>query len=421
MMLSGPCSSFSTVGLVSSCANGKMFVKSGFAAVFVAVTVALSHSGTSLACEGPVTSFSGKQTIRDDLGIDGALLRDQDTSPYNADKVWYLPTYTGNTIEEYRTMDDFAAGKVLTTYRLSGSTGSGGMAWWGQGHIVYNNALYFQRFPDCLSYSYDCSNEKAQIVRYDFSLRAFTALQALPTAQLSHWAAGPSYVYLAVDAGSVWAIGLNNGIFQLTKLNSQDLSVEEIIDTEFADPSSNMPPFISCGKFYSTPTVDFKPPPDDKCVCNVNCGDDSALKSGLDQLRIAVHQLAEKMDRSAEPTQRDEVLHTTTVSNFSTRLQPSTTVSMTTTITPSQVETILDTKNVLCQMLAIFGSLVPAARCSRRTNHALKLQTIACKTNYYRLSFFPRTIQEWNELEPSVAEAESLSQFKTELGRASLH
>ncbi|KAI8494540.1 hypothetical protein Bbelb_277660 [Branchiostoma belcheri] len=65
--------------------------------------------------------------------------------------------------------------------------------------------------------------------------------------------------------------------------------------------------------------------------------------------------------------------------------------------------------------------LVLAARCSRRTNHALKLQTIASKNNYYRLSFFPRTIKEWNELEPSVAEAKSISQFKAELGRASLH
>ncbi|KAI8478115.1 hypothetical protein Bbelb_441540, partial [Branchiostoma belcheri] len=62
-----------------------------------------------------------------------------------------------------------------------------------------------------------------------------------------------------------------------------------------------------------------------------------------------------------------------------------------------------------------------AARCSRRTNHALKLQTISSKNNYYRLSFFPRTIKEWNELEPSVAEAKSISQFKAELGRASLH
>ncbi|KAI8508025.1 hypothetical protein Bbelb_142650 [Branchiostoma belcheri] len=63
--------------------------------------------------------------------------------------------------------------------------------------------------------------------------------------------------------------------------------------------------------------------------------------------------------------------------------------------------------------------LVPAARCSRRSNHALKLQTIASKNNYYRLSFFLRTIQEWNEHEPGVAEAGSLAQFKTGLARTS--
>ncbi|XP_019623402.1 PREDICTED: noelin-3-like [Branchiostoma belcheri] len=231
-----------------------MFVKAGFAAIFAAVAVTSSLLGTSLACQDPVTSFSGRRTIRGNGG-DGTLLRDQHSSADNADKVWYLPTTTGNTIEEYRTMDDFVAGNVLTTYRLPGSGGSGGMAWWGQGHVVYNNALYYQRFPDCLSYNYDCtSNEKAQIVKYDFNLRAFVALQSLPTAQLSHWAAGPSYVYLAVDAGSVWAIGRNNGVYQLTKLNANDLSIEETIDTEFADPSANvnMPPFIACGKFYST-------------------------------------------------------------------------------------------------------------------------------------------------------------------------
>ncbi|KAI8511813.1 hypothetical protein Bbelb_109130 [Branchiostoma belcheri] len=48
-------------------------------------------------------------------------------------------------------------------------------------------------------------------------------------------------------------------------------------------------------------------------------------------------------------------------------------------------------------------------------------QAIASKSNYYRISFFPRTIREWNELEPGVAEAESLAQFKTELARTLLH
>ncbi|KAI8517480.1 hypothetical protein Bbelb_060610 [Branchiostoma belcheri] len=49
--------------------------------------------------------------------------------------------------------------------------------------------------------------------------------------------------------------------------------------------------------------------------------------------------------------------------------------------------------------------VVPATRCSRRTNHALKLQTIA----------------KWNELEPGVAEAGSLAQFKSGLARTLLH
>ncbi|CAH1237841.1 Hypp5456 [Branchiostoma lanceolatum] len=35
--------------------------------------------------------------------------------------------------------------------------------------------------------------------------------------------------------------------------------------------------------------------------------------------------------------------------------------------------------------------------------------------------FFPRTIKEWSEFEPGVAEAGSLSQFKTGLGRTLLH
>ncbi|KAI8491500.1 hypothetical protein Bbelb_307000 [Branchiostoma belcheri] len=50
-----------------------------------------------------------------------------------------------------------------------------------------------------------------------------------------------------------------------------------------------------------------------------------------------------------------------------------------------------------------------------------KDQAIASRTNFYRLSFFPRTIREWNELEPGAAEAGSLAQFKSELARTLLH
>ncbi|KAI8518876.1 hypothetical protein Bbelb_021330 [Branchiostoma belcheri] len=48
-------------------------------------------------------------------------------------------------------------------------------------------------------------------------------------------------------------------------------------------------------------------------------------------------------------------------------------------------------------------------------------QAIASRNNFYRLSFLPRTIGEWNELEPGAAEAGSLAQFKSELARTLLH
>ncbi|KAI8492985.1 hypothetical protein Bbelb_289890 [Branchiostoma belcheri] len=79
--------------------------------------------------------------------------------------------------------------------------------------------------------------------------------------------------------------------------------------------------------------------------------------------------------------------------------------------------------------LAISGSssedrppgLFPVARCSRHINHTQTLQAIASRTNFYRLSFFPRAIREWNELESGAAEAGSLAQFKSELARTLLH
>ncbi|KAI8500598.1 Disintegrin and metalloproteinase domain-containing protein [Branchiostoma belcheri] len=69
----------------------------------------------------------------------------------------------------------------------------------------------------------------------------------------------------------------------------------------------------------------------------------------------------------------------------------------------------------------LLGTIVPVARCSRRINHTQTLQAIASRTNFYRLSFFPRTIREWNELEPGAVEAGSLAQFKFELARTLLH
>ncbi|KAI8512059.1 hypothetical protein Bbelb_111590 [Branchiostoma belcheri] len=66
------------------------------------------------------------------------------------------------------------------------------------------------------------------------------------------------------------------------------------------------------------------------------------------------------------------------------------------------------------------GSDLPPAFGRRAIRRAVGL-AIASRTNFYRLSFFPRTIREWNELEPGAAEAGSLAQFKSELARTLLH
>ncbi|KAI8482777.1 hypothetical protein Bbelb_394390 [Branchiostoma belcheri] len=45
----------------------------------------------------------------------------------------------------------------------------------------------------------------------------------------------------------------------------------------------------------------------------------------------------------------------------------------------------------------------------QREASTVTVQAIASSNNFYRLSFFPRTIREWNELEPGAAEAGSLA------------
>ena len=49
------------------------------------------------------------------------------------------------------------------------------------------------------------------------------------------------------------------------------------------------------------------------------------------------------------------------------------------------------------------------------TNHCLKFQHYQSKTDVYRNSFFPRTVPEWNNLPPTIAETDNLKSFKYKL------
>ena len=52
---------------------------------------------------------------------------------------------------------------------------------------------------------------------------------------------------------------------------------------------------------------------------------------------------------------------------------------------------------------------------STRANHSMKYRQIATKRNYFKGTFFPRTIPIWNSLPAHVAEAPCLVSFKQEL------
>ena len=56
-----------------------------------------------------------------------------------------------------------------------------------------------------------------------------------------------------------------------------------------------------------------------------------------------------------------------------------------------------------------------AAVTSTRANHPLKLLHIYARTNYYRNSFLPRTVKDWNDLEIENLNNIDLETFKNNL------
>ena len=54
-------------------------------------------------------------------------------------------------------------------------------------------------------------------------------------------------------------------------------------------------------------------------------------------------------------------------------------------------------------------------RLSSRKNNDLSYDIPTCSTRYRKMSFFPRTIPEWNKLPQAVVAAESLDCFKSRL------
>ena len=79
----------------------------------------------------------------------------------------------------------------------------------------------------------------------------------------------------------------------------------------------------------------------------------------------------------------------------------------------------------LCMMFKIDRGLVAISKDSRliqqkrptRHSHSRAFQTITCGTEKRRMSFFPRTVRDWNALPPDIPDLETLEAFKASVSR----
>ena len=101
------------------------------------------------------------------------------------------------------------------------------------------------------------------------------------------------------------------------------------------------------------------------------------------------------------------------------------TSSVTAMLEHLELET-LETRRAKHQLIMLFkvingivDNLTPASS-RKRCQHSLKFRQIHASSDYYKFSFFPRTVRHWNCLPVSVAEAPSLVSFTLELYNMSM-
>ena len=61
--------------------------------------------------------------------------------------------------------------------------------------------------------------------------------------------------------------------------------------------------------------------------------------------------------------------------------------------------------------------VIPLSRTSRRTTHSLAYRQIYTRTDYYKYSFYPLTVVQWNHLPPYIATLTNLDSFKQAVGQ----